>query len=86
MTYVLTLVIIPHMRNIIQFKIYKGDKYYIGEGVDLSIITQGKTIDEVVKNLEEALELHLEGEDLASLGISSHPSALVNMELETAHA
>jgi predicted RNase H-like HicB family nuclease len=74
------------MRSIIQFKIYKGDKLYVGESIDFPIVTQGATIDEVVKNLEEALVLHLEGEDLAEFGVSPHPSALVNFELDTAHA
>ena len=70
------------MKHIIQFKISKGEKYYIGEGIDLPIVTQGKTIDEVVLNLKEALELHLEGEDLSELGLAAHPSALVNFEIE----
>lgn len=69
------------MKKIIQFKIYKGEKYYVGEGMDLPIVTQGKTIDETVKNLEEALNLYLENEDLADFDIAPHPSALVNLEL-----
>ena len=73
------------MKRIIQFRVYKGEKYYVGEGVDLSIVTQGGTIDEVVSNLQEALTLHLEGEDLEELGIVSNPSALVNFELDTAY-
>lgn len=74
------------MRHIIQFKIYKGKKYYIAEGVDLPIITQGKTLDEVTANIEEAVALHLEGEDLAELDLASEPSVLVNFELEATHA
>lgn len=74
------------MQHIIQFRIYKGEKFYIGEGLDLAIVTQGKTIDEVVKNLREALELHLEGEDLAELGFVSKPSVLVNFELDSVYA
>lgn len=70
------------MKHIIQFKISKGEKYYVGEGIDLPIITQGKTIDETVSNLKEALELYLEGENLSELGLAPHPSALVNFELE----
>ncbi|OHA47573.1 MAG: hypothetical protein A2806_03165 [Candidatus Terrybacteria bacterium RIFCSPHIGHO2_01_FULL_48_17] len=74
------------MRRILQFKIYKGEKLYVGEGTDLPIVTQGRTIDDVVKNLQEALALHLEGEDLAALDVVQNPSALVNFELEPAHA
>lgn len=52
------------MQHIIQFRITKGEKFYIGEGIDLPIVTQGRTLDEVKKNLEEALELHLKDESL----------------------
>jgi predicted RNase H-like HicB family nuclease len=74
------------MKRIIQFKIYKGENYYIGEGMDLPIVTQRKTLDKVVANLKEALELHLEGEDLSDLDLAPHPSVLVNFELETVYA
>ncbi len=69
------------MKNIIQFKIYQEDGVYIGECVDLPIVTQGKTIDETVKNIREALDLYLEGEDLSVFDITQNPSALVNLEL-----
>jgi len=49
------------MKHIIQFRIFKGKQYYIAECSDLPIVTQGKTIDEVVANIKEALSLHLEG-------------------------
>jgi len=74
------------MKRIIQFKIYKGEEYYIGESIDLPIITQGKTIDEVVANIKEALALHLEAENLSELDLDSHPSVMVNLELETINA
>ena len=74
------------MKRIIQFKIYKGENYYIGECVDLPIVTQGKTLDEVAANIKEALSLHLEGEDLSDLDLAPDPSVLVNFELEMAHA
>lgn len=48
------------MKNIIQFYINKGEKYYVAQGVDLPIVTQGKTLDELMKNIKEAVELHLE--------------------------
>ncbi|HZX12980.1 MAG TPA: type II toxin-antitoxin system HicB family antitoxin [Thermodesulfobacteriota bacterium] len=74
------------MKRIIQFKIYKGENYYIGECVDLPIVTQGKTLDEVAANIKEALSLHLEGEDLSDLDLAPDPSVLVNFELEMAYA
>jgi len=77
---------IEDMKHIIQFKIYKGEKYFVAEGLDLPIVTQGRTIDETVKNIREALSLHLEGEDLSELDIGPNSSVLVNFELEPLYA
>ncbi len=74
------------MKRIIQFRIYMGEKYYVAECIDLPIVTQGKTLDEVVENIREAISLHLEGEDLEELEISPDFSVLVNLELEYAKA
>ena len=74
------------MKKIIQFRIYRGEKYYIAECMDLPIVTQGKTLDEVVENIGEAISLHLEGEDLEELEISPDFVVMVNMELEYAKA
>jgi predicted RNase H-like HicB family nuclease len=74
------------MRRIIQVRVYKGDKYYIAECIDLPVVTQGKTLDEVTANIKEAISLHLEGEDLAEWGILPEHSILVNFELPTAYA
>ncbi len=70
------------MRNIIQFNIYKDKDYYIAEGINLSVITQAKTLDELTKNIKEAVALHLEGEDLSKLNLSPNPSVLLNYEIE----
>ncbi len=39
------------MKKIVQFRIYEGEKYYVAECVDLPIVTQGKTLDEVAENI-----------------------------------
>ena len=69
------------MKNIIQIHIYKGEKYYIAEGIDLPIVTQGKTLDELAQNVKEAVGLQLENEDLSAFDLSPHPSVLMNLEL-----
>ena len=74
-------------RYTIQAVIYPGDESgYVAECQNLSVVTQGKTLDETVKNLREAIFLHLEGEDLAKMGLASHPPLLVTMEMEPVHA
>ena len=44
-------------------------------------MTQGKTIDEALANLMEAVTLHLEGEDLATLGLEGLKRIRVSYEL-----
>ncbi len=68
-------------KHIIQISVSKGDKYYVAEGVNLPVVTQAKTLDELAKNVQEALELHFEGENLADFGIAENPSVLINLEL-----
>ncbi len=55
---------------------------YVAECLEIPVVTQGKNLDEVVRNLREAVELHLEGEDLAELGLAPSPSILVRFKLE----
>lgn len=69
------------MRKVIQFSIYKGDLYYIAEGFNIPVVTQGKTLDELINNLKEALKLFLEDEDLSKYDIQTNPAIIANIEL-----
>jgi predicted RNase H-like HicB family nuclease len=71
------------MKHNIQAYIYKGEEYYVAECIEISVVTQGKTLDETIANLQEAVSLHLEGEDPAEFGLVENPTILVIMELET---
>lgn len=44
--------------------IHKGENFFIGECLEVDIITQGNTIDEVLSNLKEAIALYFENEDI----------------------
>jgi predicted RNase H-like HicB family nuclease len=71
----------------IKAQIHQGEESgFIAECFELPIVTQGQTLDEVVKNLREAISLHLEGEDLADLGFAPNPPIVVNYEMESACA
>ena len=43
---------------------------YVAECVEIATVTQGATLDEVTRNLQEAVALHLEDEDLTALGLA----------------
>ena len=53
------------MKKIIQVHIHKGDTHYVAECIDLPVVTQAKSLDELVENIKEAIALHLEDEDLS---------------------
>lgn len=48
------------MKRIIQFHIFKGERQYVADGIDLPVVTQGETLDELVSNIQEAVLLQLE--------------------------
>ena len=37
---------------------------YVAECQEISVVSQGLTLDETIKNIQEAVSLHLEDEDL----------------------
>lgn len=70
------------LQHTIKAFIRKGEKYYIAECLEVPVVTQGKTIDEVVANLKEAVALHLEGENLEQIGLAPSPKLIITMETE----
>ena len=69
------------MKRTIQVRIFRGDRKYVAECLDLPIVTEAETLDRLAQNIHEAISLHLEGEDLAELGLSTNPTILATMEL-----
>ncbi len=69
------------MRQVIQISIFKGESYFVAEGVNVPIVTQGKTYDELFRNLKEAITLFLEDEDLSRYDIQANPAIIANFEL-----
>lgn len=73
------------LKHIIMASVRPGDQSgYVAECLEVPIVTQGMTLDETVRNLKEAADLYLDGEDLASLGLAPNPTVVVTIELETA--
>jgi len=72
------------VRRTIKAFIHRGEDYYVAECLELAVVTQGKTLDDTIANLREAVALHLEGEDLADFDLAPNPSLLVTLELEPA--
>ncbi|MEX2029166.1 MAG: type II toxin-antitoxin system HicB family antitoxin [Candidatus Paceibacterota bacterium] len=72
------------MKSIIQFSIEKGeDGYYTASARDFFIVTQGKSLDELIKNINEATELYFEDTTPEETMINKNPSLFINYELPT---
>ena len=70
------------MKRTIQVRISRGEHQFVAECLVLPIVTQARTLDELAGNIREAIVLHLEGEDLVSLGLAADPTILATFELE----
>jgi len=75
---------LANRRRSIHAVIHKDEGAYVVECLELPVVTQGGSLDEAVENLREALALHLEGEDLAALGLSVHPDVQIFYEMPAA--
>lgn len=73
------------MRNIIQFNISREDGIYTAEGLNVPVVTDGKTFEELTRNIREAVSLYFENENPNTLGFGSSPSILTNFELQPIH-
>jgi predicted RNase H-like HicB family nuclease len=74
------------MKKIIQVHISKGETQFVAECVDLPVVTQGKTLDELAANLKEAIALQLEDENPADFDLVARPSVLASFEVEPSYA
>jgi len=70
------------MKRIIHVRIFRGEKYFVAECFDLPVVTQAATLDELMKNVKEAIALQLEGENPADFGLEPGASILASYELE----
>lgn len=70
------------MKRTIQVRITKGEHQFVAECLDLPVVTQATSLDDLAVNIREAISLHLEGEDLAELGLAADPTILATMELQ----
>ncbi len=60
---------------LVKFEIYHDGEYWCARGIGEDIFTQGKTLDELIENIKEAVEVHFgelleKGEEVRILSIS----------------
>jgi predicted RNase H-like HicB family nuclease len=69
------------MKTIVQFSISQEDGIYTADGVNVPIVTEGATFEELQENILDAVALYFEGSDPLSLGFGNMPSILTNFEV-----
>ena len=62
--------------------VWREDDIYVSWCPELDIASQGKTVEEALNNLKEAIELYLEDED-AQLPFEKSPPILTTVSVET---
>ena len=67
-------------RDAVHVAVTESEGWYVAECLELAVVTQARSFDDLLVNLREALALHMEGEDPAWLGVSSAPRLLVSYE------
>ena len=69
------------MKTIVQFTVSQEDDIYTADGINVPIVTEGATFEELPDNIRDAVALYFEGSDPSSLGFGTTPSILTNFEV-----
>jgi hypothetical protein len=67
-------------QDTIHVAVRRSDCFYVAEGLELALVTQGRSLDELVANLKEAIRLHLEGEKPSVFGLTRSPRIALTYE------
>ena len=60
--------------------VVESEGQYVVECLEVAVVTQGASLDEALGNLREALDLYLDGEDPAVLGLAPEPRLVITFE------
>lgn len=72
------------LRKTLHAIIQRDEGAYVVECLELPIVSQGSDLDDAVANFREAVALHLEGEDLAAMGLVTRPDLQIIYEVPAA--
>ncbi len=74
--------IVNGMKYTFTTTLHKEGKWYVARCVELGVVSQGKTIEEARKNVQEAVELYLE--DMPKSALLREPSFVTTFEINHA--
>ena len=67
-------------RSVIHAVIVESEGKYVADCLEVAVVTQGTSLDEVLGNLREALDLYMSDEDPVVLGLAPEPRLHVSFE------
>ena len=73
------------MHKFIKTDIYHDGGFFCGRCLDFDVFTQGETLDELVANLKEAIQLHFEDNPESLSDYVPNPSIFTTMDLGEIH-
>ena len=68
------------MRPAIHAVVSESEGLFTAECLEVAVVTQGASLDEILANLREALELFMSGEEYNLLGLEPDPRLVLNFE------
>lgn len=68
-------------KRMIKAEIYHDGEFYCGRCLDFDAFTQGKSLDELIRNLKEAVQLHFQDDPASLEEFSPNPSLFTMMDL-----
>lgn len=68
------------VRTTIHTVISESEGAFVAECLEVGVVTQGDTLDQVLHNLREAVDLFMEDEDPATLGLVPNPRLAISFE------
>ena len=77
---------VKNMEKTIKALIYFDGEHHCAKCFEIDVFTQGKTIDETIKNLKEAISVHLDGVDPTQYGLIKKPGLLIMMESDLSYS
>ncbi len=67
-------------RPAIHAVVVESEGQYVAECLEVAVVTQGASLDEMLGNLREGLDLYMSGEDPALLGLAPEPRLVISFE------
>lgn len=72
---------VPAARGVLHAAVTRSEGWYVGELLELPIVTQAKTLDALVQNVREAVAFYLVDEDREALGLAGDLRVAVSYEM-----